>query len=99
MADIPDRIVLKRHRDLESSGFNRPVRYVILSLVGALILLGLVNVFGQRPAHTYAESARAKLELFAPGRVRRGVLYEARFTSYAREELTRAELLVSPGGA
>ena len=48
MADTPHGIVLKRHRDLESPGFNRPVRYALLTLLGAVIVLALFNVFGQR---------------------------------------------------
>jgi hypothetical protein len=99
MGDIPDRIVLKRHRELDSLGFNRPVRYAILTVIGALLVLGLFNVFGQRPAALHAESSRAKLQVFAPSRLRGGLLYEARFTIYAREELEHAALLLSPGWA
>src|SRR5947209_5664351 len=99
MADIPDRIVLERHRDLRTVAFNRPVRYVLLGLLAALLVLGLLNVFGQRPSGLHAESSRAKLELFAPSHLRGGLLYEARFTIYAREDLKRALLLLSPGWA
>jgi hypothetical protein len=97
MADIPDRIVLKRHRDLTGWGFNRPVRYVALALLGAVIVLGLANVFGQRPHTLRAKSVQADLELFAPAHLRGGLLYEARFTVTAHVDLTHAALMLSPG--
>ena len=66
MADVPDRIDLKTHRDLESWVYNRPIRYVILALIATVIVLGLLNVFGQRPSTTTADSPSASLEVFAP---------------------------------
>src|SRR5436190_811746 len=87
MADTPDAIVLKRHRDLKSPAFTRAVRWTVLGLVAVFLILGLLNVFGQRPQKLHGENARAKLEIYAPSRVRGGVLFEGRFTIYAREEL------------
>ena len=46
VADIPDRIVLARHLELQGRGFKRPVRYVVLVLLAAFLVLGLLNVFG-----------------------------------------------------
>jgi hypothetical protein len=97
MADIPNGIVLKRHRDLDSRGFNRPVRYVLLALISAFLLLGLANTFGQVPETLRADSASAKLEVYAPARLRAGLLYEGRFTIFAREELKNAQLELAPG--
>jgi hypothetical protein len=97
MADVPDRIDLKTHRDLESWVYNRPIRYVILSLVGLVIVLGLLNVFGQRPSTTTGESSAASLEVFAPEHLRGGLLWEARFTIRAHEDLTHAVLQLEPG--
>jgi hypothetical protein len=99
MADVPDQIVLERHRDLGSWGYNRPVRYAILALVGAVCVLGLLNVFGQRPSTLTADAPKASLELFAPSRVRGGLLYEARFTIRAHRPLTHVVLQLAPGWA
>lgn len=96
MADIPDQIVLERHRDLKSYGFNRSVRYALLAPIAALVVLGLFGVFGQRPEKLYAESARAKLEVYAPPALRGGLLYQGRFTIYARKALKNAQLELSP---
>jgi hypothetical protein len=97
VSEIPQGIVLKRHRDVQTAGFNRAVRYALLGLVGALLLLGLLNVFGQRPSTSRASTARATLELFAPSRVRGGLLYEARLSIRAHAELENALLRFSPG--
>jgi hypothetical protein len=97
MAEIPEGIVLKRHRELQSPGFNRRVRYVLLSLVAVFLLVGLVNTFGQRPARLVGTNATAKLEVYAPSRLRGGLLFEGRFTILAREELKNAQLELAPG--
>jgi hypothetical protein len=97
MASLPDGISLDRHRELRGPGFNRPVRYVVLGLLAAFLLLGLFNLFGQRPGGTFVDTPRAKLELYAPSRLRGGLLYEARFTITAHQDVKRALILLSPG--
>lgn len=97
MGEIPYGIVLKRHRDLHGVGFNRPVRYTVLLLLAAVLVLGLLNVFGQHPSTTTASSREADLELYAPSHLRGGLLYEARFTIRAHERLDHAVLQLSPG--
>ena len=97
MADIPERIVLRRHRDLQTIAFNRPVRWALLALLGALLVLGLFNVFGQRPQTQWLDTPAAKLELYAPSHLRGGLLYEARLTITAHRNLKRAALAFSPG--
>jgi hypothetical protein len=97
VADVPDRIDLKTHRDLGSWSYNRPIRYVILGLVAAVCVAGLFNFFGQRPSTSTAESAKATLELTAPARVRGGLLFQARFTIRAHDALSHAVLQLAPG--
>jgi hypothetical protein len=99
VADRPDGIVLSRNRDLE--GVRNWVwwRRAGLALIGAIVLAGLFNAFGQRPQGTKATAPAASLELYAPGRVRSGVLYMARFTIRANADLKSAALLLSPGWA
>jgi hypothetical protein len=97
MASLPDGIALERHRELRGPGFNRPVRWVVLALLVALLLLGVFNVFGQRPETTTVHADAASLELYAPSRLRGGLLYEARFTINAHRDLKNALLQLSPG--
>jgi hypothetical protein len=99
MTDVPDRIDLGRHRELASIGFHRPIRYVALTLMIAVVLAGLLNVFGQHPSTSSASNAHAGIEVFAPSRVRGGLLYEARFTIEAHLPLTHAVLQLAPGWA
>ena len=97
MADVPDRIDLHVHRDLGSWVYNRPIRYALLTVIGAVVVLGLFNVFGQRPGTQAGDSPQARLEVYAPAHVRGGLLYEARFTIRAHKALTHAVLQLAPG--
>jgi hypothetical protein len=97
MADIPDRLVLKRHRDLVGRERHIWYRRVLLGVLTVFLLLGAVNVFGQRPAGTVANSPEASLELYAPTKLRGGVFFEARFTITAHHDVKNALLQLSPG--
>ncbi len=99
MAERPDGIVLTRHRDLQGIGHRIWARRIGLLVVGAIILAGLFNLFGQRPETVGAQAPRATLHLYAPERVRSGLLFMARFTIHANEDVKNAALLLSPGWA
>jgi hypothetical protein len=98
VADVPDELVLKVARDREG---RRDVvaRRIALSALLVVLALGLLNVFGQRPATTTAEAQAASLEVYAPERVRGGLFYEARFRIDATRELDNATLVLDPGWA
>ncbi len=97
MADVPDTIVLKRDRDLVGRGWQIWVRRSLFTLLPIIALLGLLNLFGQRPSTFTKAAPAATLKLLAPSRVRSGVLYEARFRVTAHEDLKSATLLLGPG--
>jgi hypothetical protein len=82
---------------LRSSGFHRPVRYALLALLAAFLVLGLLNVFGQRPEKLWLDTPQAKVELYAPSHVRGGVFFEARLTISAHQALKSAVVSLSPG--
>jgi hypothetical protein len=97
MADVPDAIVLKRHRDLEGRQNDIWVRRVLMTLIAVVPIVALANVFGQRPdSHTLVAPA-ASLKIYAPSHVRGGLLYEARFHVTARQELKDATLVLGAG--
>jgi hypothetical protein len=100
MADAPQGLTLARHRDLRGL-YTRGVvvRRVAYAVIGAVCLLGLLNVFGQHPTTATTDAPAAKLELYAPGRVRAGLLFTARFTVSARRDLKDATLVLDPGWA
>jgi hypothetical protein len=95
--NIPDTLVLKRHRDLEDRRDEAWVRRGLIALVGVIPLLALLNVFGQRPHVETARAAPAALELYAPAHLRGGLLWEARFTVTAKQELKKATLELDRG--
>jgi hypothetical protein len=99
VADIPDRLVLKRHRDLEGLRETPWPRKIALSLITVFAVLALVNVFGQRPVTATARSSAASLELYAPNHLRGGLLFSARFRIEAHADIKDAMLVLDPGWA
>jgi hypothetical protein len=71
----------------------------LVSTLAVFLALGLLNLFGQRPSTTTAESAAATLEVYAPERVRGGLFFEARFRIDARREVEEATLVLDSGWA
>jgi len=98
MADLPDQLTLARNRDRESSR-DVLIRRTLVALIGIVVLLGLLNAFGQRPSTSRAATSKAELEVYAPARVRGGLSYMARFTIRAHDELKNATLVLDPGWA
>jgi hypothetical protein len=97
VADVPDQLTLARHRDLKGRERLPVARWIFLALIGALLVLGLLNVFGQRPETQVVESPVASLEVYAPTKLRGGLIYESRFTIDAREEIENATLVLDAG--
>ena len=97
MAGQPDGIVLRRHRDLDGRDNHPWVRRGLLALVGALVVLGVVNIFGQRPSTSRLATPAAVLSVYAPSHVRGGILYTARFHVTARTDLKKAILVLDSG--
>ena len=97
MASTPDQLTLARHRDLRGREHRPYVRWAVLSALGLLCLLGLLNVFGQRPQTGTASADGVELEVYSPERVRSGLFFMSRFTIRAERELESATLLLDPG--
>jgi hypothetical protein len=95
VAAIPDGLVLKRDRDLE--GRSLWWRRGLLTLLAAFVLLGLLNLFGQRPATVHAANDVAAMSLYAPTKLRGGLLWTARVHIAARREIKDATLVLDPG--
>ena len=98
MTDVPDQLVLKRHRDLE--GMYRSgiwFRRAVVTLLAVVAALGLANVFGQRPSTVRADVAAATVSVYAPTAIRGGDFMEARFHITAKQDLKKATLKLDPG--
>jgi hypothetical protein len=97
VAGAPEGIILTRHRDLKGRRWHPWLRRGLLGLVAVVLVLGLLDVFGQRPSTTRVDSDAATLEISSPGSVRGGLLFQSRFTIEARQELKDATLVLGPG--
>ena len=98
MASPPQMLTLERHRDLEGvyhAGLI--VRRVGWALLAVVAVLGLLNVFGQQPTTTVKDASAARLELYGPSHLRGGLLFMARFTITAKQDLQNATLVFAPG--
>lgn len=94
---VPDTLVLTRHRDLAGRRLDVWARRALLTLLAAIPVLALANVFGQGPHTATVTSTAARLELSAPAQVRGGLLWQARFTVAARRGLKDAQLELDRG--
>jgi len=94
MASAPDRIVLKRDRDLVGRKHELWVRRSLFLLLPLIALVALGNGFGQRPTTTVAEVPAASLELETPARLRSGLIYQARITIDAHTRIDRPVLVL-----
>jgi hypothetical protein len=99
MPSAPDGLTLKRHRDLDGRHWWVNVRRVFLALLAALLVLALLDVFGQRPKSITADAPAASLKVYAPVHARSGIVYAARFHITAHRDLKDAYLVLDPGWA
>jgi hypothetical protein len=97
VADAPDLLSLRRHRDLVGREKRPIARWVLLTLLGLFCLLGLGNAFGQRPQTHVAAGPAATLKVYSPERVRSGLYFESRFHIHALRALKEATLVLDPG--
>jgi hypothetical protein len=96
VADTPQFLTLKANRD-RTERVELVFRRVFFGLVLLVILLGLLNVFGQRPTNTLAATSEADLHVFAPARLRGGLYYEGRITVDAKQDIAKATLVLDSG--
>src|SRR5437773_961957 len=66
VAEAPDGIVLRRHRDLDGRGWHLWVRRGLLAALALFVVLALLNVFGQRPSGAQKTVDAATLKVYAP---------------------------------
>ena len=97
MAELPDGITLEDNRDLRGRSRRPWYRRGLLCCVAALPVLALLNVFGQKPTSTSAESPAASLSVTAPARLRSGLIFQVRVEVVARRDIREPELVFDRG--
>ncbi len=93
---VPQGLTLKHHRDLVDRERCPIVRRVLVGLLAAILVLGLLSVFGQSVRVSAAESPAARLEVSAPTKIRGGIFFQARFRIQAVEEIEKATIVLDP---
>jgi hypothetical protein len=99
MAQKLDSVSLTRARELHGRAREVWIRRVSLLVLAAVPVLALFNVFGQASSDATAASPAATLTVLSPARVRGGLLFEARFTIAAHQELRKTVLVLDRGWA
>jgi hypothetical protein len=97
VADLPECLEPARHRDLRGRQTEVWVRRTVVALLAAIIVLALANLFGQRPSDESAAAPGASLTVHAPARLRDGLLFQARFTIVATQQIGQPTLVLDPG--
>ena len=99
MAQAPQTLTLKTNRDRCNWWQSPWLRRALLLAPSGLVVLALLNVFGQRMVTARASVAEATLSVTAPERARSGVIYAARFRIIALREVRKARLVLDQGWA
>jgi hypothetical protein len=94
---VPEGLTLDHHRDRKGTERRPIVREVLLGALCAVLVLALLNVFGQVKAVSTSESSAARFEVSAPSKLRGGLFFEARYTVEAVEEIEDATIVLDPG--
>jgi hypothetical protein len=97
VADVPEGLVLRRHRDLVGRKNHIWIRRGLLALLVLFLVVALANLFGQRPGTAKVSTTAATIAVYAPARIRSGLYYEARFHIFARQEIKNAVLVLGSG--
>jgi hypothetical protein len=99
VAQAPQTLTLKSNRDRRNWWQSPWIRRALLVVPSALVVLALLNVFGQRMVTALAISPEATLSVTAPERARSGLIYAARFRVAAVTDVKKATLVLDQGWA
>jgi hypothetical protein len=94
---VPEGLTREHHRDLAGRERRPHVRHVLLGMVCAVLLLGLLNIFGQTRNVDVVETEVARFEVSAPTKLRGGLFFEARYKIDAVREIANATIVLDPG--
>jgi hypothetical protein len=90
---------LSRTRDIElrGRGYHGWIRRAILAVLTLVVVLALLNEFGQRSTTSTAAGPAATLSVRAPQRLRGGLIFEGRFEIFAKSRIGHPRLVLAPG--
>jgi hypothetical protein len=73
------------------------VRRAILTVLSVLVLLALLNGYGQRPAESVARVPAATMRLSAPKRIRGGLFFQSRLEITAAQAIDHPRIVLDEG--
>ena len=94
--ELPERLDRGRHLGLEGRSRALIIRRVVLGVLSAVVVLALLNVFGQTSKTSRAEAPRADLEVRVPAHLRGGLLYQGRIVIEARDTIDSTPASCAP---
>ena len=97
IADAPGSLTLKGNRDLAGRDRHPAYRKALLALIATLPVLALLNVFGQDPSSSAANSPGASMTVTAPDALRGGLIFQVRVDISAHQTLRQPQLVMSRG--
>jgi hypothetical protein len=97
MDQLPPELDVDRHVLLRGRARHIWYRRGLFSLLLALPILALLNVFGQKPSVSDAATDAGTLTVQAPERVRGGLLFQVRVDVKATREIKEPQLVLNPG--
>ena len=83
----------------EPTGVTRGlwVRRAILTVLGVLVVLALLNRYGQHPADSVARVPAATMRLSAPARIRGGLFFQSRLDISAAQAIDHPRIVLDEG--
>jgi hypothetical protein len=99
VASPPETLSFETNRDRAHWWQSVWIRRVLLLIPIALVVLALLNTFGQRFVTSVAAGSQAKLTVNAPTHGRSGLVYAASFRVDAIQSLKKATLVLGSGWA
>jgi hypothetical protein len=93
----PEGLTLEHHRDLQGRERRPHARRALLGVLAAVLVLGLLNIFGQVRSVDVAQTDAARFEVSAPSKIRGGLFFEARYIVDAVAEIESATIVLDSG--
>jgi hypothetical protein len=94
---LPNGLDSGFHRDLRGRSHEPWVRRAVLAALLGVVVLALLDVFGQQPQDSQSMSPQAVLSLSAPTRARGGLLFQARAEINAKSAIGHPRLVLADG--
>jgi hypothetical protein len=73
------------------------VRRALLTVLGVLVVLAVLNRYGQRPETSLARGPAATLRLNAPARIRGGLFFQSRLDIRATQAIDHPRIVLDDG--